>query len=115
PSDQCGDVGGERPRKGSVSAHSRPVSSLHDVFRRRSRATRKEGRVYLFTGRTGGGASTRSWPAHISKPSPQRSTAAADPAASHRDHFLTTATLRIAAPWNRNGRWRGANSATLLS
>src|SRR4029077_6431848 len=33
PSDQCGGGGGERPRRGWVSAQLRPVSSLHDVFR----------------------------------------------------------------------------------
>jgi hypothetical protein len=38
-----------------VSAQSRPVSSLHDVFRAaHSVATRKEGTVHLFTGPTGG-------------------------------------------------------------
>ena len=46
--------GGERPRRGWVSAQPRPVSSLHDVFRAHPVATRKEGTVHLFTGRTGG-------------------------------------------------------------
>jgi hypothetical protein len=97
PSDQCGGRGG-RPRRGWVSPQSKPVSSLHDVFRAaHSVATRKEGTVHFFTGLTGGGASTGLWPAHISKPSPLRSTAPAGPAASHRDHFLIIATLRIAA------------------
>jgi hypothetical protein len=77
--------GGERPRRGWVSAHSRPVSSPHDVFRAAHPvATRKEGTVHLFTGRTYGGASTGFWPAHIFKPSPLRSTALAGPAASNR-------------------------------
>jgi hypothetical protein len=47
--------GGEHPRRGWVFAQSRPVSSLHDVFRAAHPfATRKEGTVHLFTGRTGG-------------------------------------------------------------
>ena len=38
-----------------MSAQPRPVSSLHDVFRAAHPvATRKEGTVHLFTGRTGG-------------------------------------------------------------
>src|SRR6476620_4427170 len=55
PSDQCGGGGGEPPRRGWVSAQPRPVSSPHDLSRATHPvATRKEGTVHLFTGRTGG-------------------------------------------------------------
>src|SRR4029077_20307878 len=55
PSDQCGGGGGERPRRGWVSAQPRPASSPHDLSRATHPvATRKEGTVHLFTGRTGG-------------------------------------------------------------
>jgi hypothetical protein len=98
PSDQCG--GGEASAHGEVGC-----PRIRDRCRRRttfsappipSRRARKERSISSPDG-PADGASTGSWPAHISKPSPLRSTAPAGPAASHRDHFLVTATLRIAA------------------
>jgi endonuclease/exonuclease/phosphatase family metal-dependent hydrolase len=81
-----------------MSAQPRPVSSVHDVFRAAHPvATRKEGTVHLFTGRTGG--QRIDWilaSAHF-KTIACEIDRTRGPSDFQEDHFLVTATLRIAA------------------
>ena len=81
-----------------MSAQPRPASSLHDVFRAAHPvATRKEGTVHLFTGRTDGRCID--WilaSAHFQTIASEIDRTRG-PSGFPRDHFLVTATLRIAA------------------